>query len=225
MFRMLDTQLLIELEQSWKDAGALYLGDMRPGLTDADINQRIAQLGFDLPEEAWRWYRWHDGSSDHYVTSFRIMTSLAEDVDETMTLQSNDPTWPPGWLKAMNEQPYVIFDCRGAIDTPVPVWHYYQGLVFPTRPLFKSIGDMIMSWIRLINEGHMLWSVDRGWYLRDPCRLRYSSCSAAFPVIRNGSAQRVRSPRLIQRRRRQSPRPTDPIRPCPECSTTGFSTT
>ena len=96
------------------------------------------------------------------------MTTLAEDVDETMTLQSHNPAWPSGWLKAMNEQPYVIFDCRGAVDAPVPVWHYFQGFDFPTRPLFQSIGDMVMWWIRLISEGHMLWSVDRGWYLREP---------------------------------------------------------
>jgi hypothetical protein len=166
--RLLDDSLLAELEESWRGAGVRYLGELRPGLADGQIDQRIERLGFELPEEARRWYRWHDGSDGHYVVEGRVMTSLEEDVDSTAMLRADDQLWVPGWLRAMDEQPFVVFDCRGGFRDPVPVWHYYLGFEMPTRPVFGSIGEMVLYWKSLVDEGAMTWTVEGGWRLTEP---------------------------------------------------------
>ncbi|WP_445152675.1 SMI1/KNR4 family protein [Baekduia sp. Peel2402] len=165
----LDDNLLQALEQSWSDAGAQYLGAMRTGLSDVEIDALDARLGFALPEEVRRWYRWHDGSNEYYITSLRMMTPLADDVDQTLMLEDEDEdedqAWPRGWLRTMSDQPFVAFDCRGAKDDPVPVWHYHLGFEVPTRPVFASIGDMVAYWTGLVTERTLTWSAETGWRL------------------------------------------------------------
>src|SRR4051794_6830793 len=162
---LLDDNLLQSLERSWSDAGAQYLGAMRAGLSDVEIDELDARLDFALPEEVRRWYGWHDGSNEYYITSLRMMTSLADDVDQALMLQGEDQAWPRGWLRTMSDQPFVAFDCRGAKDDPVPVWHYHLGFEPPTRPVFASIGDMVAYWIRLVTERTLTWSPEAGWRL------------------------------------------------------------
>jgi hypothetical protein len=168
MARMLDTELLAQLEAGWRRAGALYVDAMLPGLSDEEIDRTTARLDLALPEEARRWYRWHNGSDGHGINAHRIMTTLDDDVEATVDLQEADLDWKAGWLHVMNETPFVIFDCRGGHDAPVPVWHYFQGFDFPTRPMFDSIGDMVAFWIQLMEEDHTIWSREFGWHLREP---------------------------------------------------------
>jgi hypothetical protein len=61
--RVLDDALLDELGGRWRDLGAPISDALRPGLTDAEIGALTAPLGLVLPEEARRWWRWHDGAS------------------------------------------------------------------------------------------------------------------------------------------------------------------
>jgi hypothetical protein len=164
---MLDPDLLAALEDRWRMAGVPYLDDLPPGLTDEDIDRQAAPLGFALPDEVRLWYRWHNGSSGDYVTEMRTITSLAHDVEFTLAF-SDDPHWPRGWLKVMDEKPYVAFDCRGPADAPVPVWHYDHEYDLPTRPVFGSIGDLVAFWIELIDDGWMAWEINRAWYLNTP---------------------------------------------------------
>jgi hypothetical protein len=163
---VLSPGLLEALEQRWRTAGALYIDEMAPGLTDEQIDTIVAPIGFTLPEEARRWYRWHDGSSRHYVTPSRTMSSLAEDVRRTLLLQEQDPGWKLGWLATMDEMPLVAFDCRDPSNDGAPVWHY-DPVDQPTRPIFHTIGDMVTLWIELIDEGYWAWSAEHGWR---PCR-------------------------------------------------------
>jgi hypothetical protein len=164
---ILNAELLASLEQRWRAAGALYLDEMAPGLTDEEINAIAAPLGFGLPEEARQWYRWHNGSSQHYVTPSRVMTPLAEDVERTLMLQEQAPSWQAGWLRAMDESPWVAFDCRPTSNDTVPVWHY-DPVDHPTRAVFQSIGDMVTLWIEILDNGIWTWSVEKGWQSRDP---------------------------------------------------------
>jgi hypothetical protein len=169
MANFLDEDLLGELEERWRRVGAGFVDRLPPGLPDEDMDAMTERLGLRLPEEARRWYRWHNGSDGSYATALRAMTPLAEDVTVTDVLRQDDAFWIDGWLRTMDENPFVALDCRVAHDEPVPVWHYYQGFEFPTRPMFDSIGDMVLFWIELIDDGHMHWE-NRTWWMREPVR-------------------------------------------------------
>jgi hypothetical protein len=170
MARFLDEELLNTLEEHWRRVGAGFVERLPAGLPDEEMDPLTERLGFRLPEEARRWYRWHDGSDGYDVTSYRMLHSLAEDVEQTTWLTGMDPYWRDGWLHVMSEKPCITFDCRVADDEPVPVWHYYQGFEFPPRPMFDSIGDMVLFWIELIDDGHLRWERGRGWRMREPVR-------------------------------------------------------
>jgi hypothetical protein len=177
---ILDTDLLASLEERWRAAGALYLDEMGRGLSDAEIDHALSELGFDPPEEARRWYRWHNGSDRNYVTPARVMTTIAEDVEQTLWWRNQDPGWQFGWLHVMDEQPHVAFDCRRAADGPVAVWHY-DPVDHPTRPVFQSIGDMVSFWITLVDEGYLTWSVETSWRTREPLPARFNELLAGVP--------------------------------------------
>src|ERR1700754_380651 len=82
--RLLDDVLLGELEAEWRAQGVDYLDAFRPGLDDAEIDRATEPLGFELPEEARRWYRWRDGSDAYDVVFARYIASLREAVEMTV---------------------------------------------------------------------------------------------------------------------------------------------
>ena len=112
MPRLLDDVLLGELEAEWRAQGVDYLDAFRPGLDDAEIDRATEPLGFELPEEARRWYRWRDGSDAYDVVFARYIASLREAVEMTVDNVAIVPDdWRDGWLRAMSERPDVAFDC------------------------------------------------------------------------------------------------------------------
>ena len=60
--RLLDDELLGQLEGRWRKLGAFVARASRPGLTDDQIDALTLGAGLSLPEEARRWWRWHDGA-------------------------------------------------------------------------------------------------------------------------------------------------------------------
>lgn len=161
---MLDSELLRQLEANWLAAGATTLEKMAPGLTDEDIDRIAAPLGFRLPEEVRRLYRWHDGSNLYPFICPRALTSLEQTVEQTLDFVEDDDAWKPGWVHVMDEKPYVVLACSGEDQGLVPVWHYdYAAFDFPSRPVFASIGDMVAFWIDLIDQGSMFWRGESWW--------------------------------------------------------------
>jgi hypothetical protein len=167
---MLDTRLLEELEERWRDQSPALLQRLRPGIDDAEIDRVAEPLGFPIPEEVRRWYRWHNGSIGHPIIFSRCFGTLSDDVVATLDLEEDEDKWKKGWLHVMDEKPYLIFDCRGDVNAPAPVWHfeYSFDLDRPTRPVFDSIGDMVSFWIELIDNGQIFWDVHGEWHIREP---------------------------------------------------------
>jgi hypothetical protein len=165
---MLDIQLLDELEDRWRDQSPVLLNRLRPGIDEVEIDQVAAPLGYAIPEEVRRWYRWHNGSTGRPIIFTRCLVTLASSVAVTLDMQRVDETWPRGWMLAMDEKPDLIFDCRGERNAPVPVWHLDYSFDFPTRPVFDSIGDMVSFWIDLIDDGQISWDADGEWHIREP---------------------------------------------------------
>lgn len=163
MPRMLDAELLEQLESRWRAAGATTLQRMAPGISDDEIDRIAAPLGFRLPEEARRLYRWHDGSGVYPIIWLRGMSCLEQAVSDSVDFEGFDDNWNSGWLHLMDEKPYVLLDCSGEEHAPVPVWHYSYDDEFPTRPVFASIGEMVEFWVALIDDGHMYWNGETWW--------------------------------------------------------------
>ena len=168
MPRMLDDGLLNDLEQRWRDHSPTLLPRLQHGISDAEIDRVAKPLGYAIPEEVRRWYRWHNGSSNQAVILYRTFGTLADDVTRTVELEQDDEAWPKGWMRVMDERPFIVFDCRDADDDHVPVWHFDYSFDHdhPTRPVFASIGDMVTFWIELIDAGHLYWDADN-WHIRD----------------------------------------------------------
>ena len=60
--RLLDDELLGELEARWCRKGAFVAHALRPELTDNQIDALTREAGLSLPAEARRWWSWHDGA-------------------------------------------------------------------------------------------------------------------------------------------------------------------
>jgi SMI1 / KNR4 family (SUKH-1) len=165
MPRMLDEELLSRLERRWHDLGTPMPGRMEAGLDDAQIDRIAASLPFRLPEEVRRIYRWHSGSSLSDIVFSRVLLPLQVSVEDTLDFLATDSDWKPGWLKFMNEKPYIALDCSGGYDDPVPVWHYDYAQLPPTRPAFVSLGELFLFWISLLDDGYMYWDAP-SWRMR-----------------------------------------------------------
>jgi hypothetical protein len=59
--RVLDHELLADLEAAWRSQGAEIAGLLAPGLGDEAMAALLQPLGLTLPEEARIWWGWHDG--------------------------------------------------------------------------------------------------------------------------------------------------------------------
>jgi hypothetical protein len=166
MSRMLDDELLEELERRWRERSPEIFERFAPGLSDEEIIATAAPLGLTLPEEVLRWFRWQNG------TNFPVMLASAfESIDGTVerTEIHRKLDVPHEWLNVMDNQPYVFFDCGGDPPAPAAVWHYDVDRGLPTRPKFQSIGDMVALWIELIDSDQLLWDADGNdwWDVRD----------------------------------------------------------
>jgi hypothetical protein len=156
MPRMLDDEILGQLERRWQELGTTMPDRMEPGLDDAEIDRITAPLVFRVPEEVRRVFRWHRGSSLAPFAAYRTLLPLETSVRLTLGFRQQDDDWRPNWLKFMDEKPYIVLAC-GSYDDPVPVWHYDYAQLPPTRPAFASIGELFLFWISLIDEGYMYW--------------------------------------------------------------------
>jgi hypothetical protein len=169
MPRMLDQELLGELDRRWREQSPALVGRLDSGLADAEIDLLAEPLGYTLPEEVRRWFRWHNGSTNRPIIFTRAFMTLADAVSQTLDFAAMDETLTNGWLHTIDEKPYVVFDCRGEANAPAPVWHFEYSFNFdhPTRPVFESIGDMVAFWIELIDDGQIFWNTKGDWGIRD----------------------------------------------------------
>jgi hypothetical protein len=166
---MLPDGLLNDLEQRWRDRSPTLLQRLCPGIDDAEIDRVAEPLGYVIPEEVRRWYRWHNGSVGYPILFGRSFGTLSDDVAGTLDFEEDEEKWKKGWLQVMDEKPHLIFDCRGGIEAPAPVWHFDYSFDFdrPTRPVFDSIGDMVSFWIELIDNDQIVWGAEGEGRLRE----------------------------------------------------------
>src|SRR4051812_27326402 len=101
---MLDEALLTKLERQWQRKGSRIVEALNPGLTDAEIDDLAAPLGHPIPEEARRWWRWHNGASAFEMVLGRAYSSLEEDVASSLNFRWRYTDWGPRrWVKISTE--------------------------------------------------------------------------------------------------------------------------
>lgn len=179
MPRVLDDNLFAEYDAMLRVQRGGVPDDRPAGLTDAQIDVISESFGFRLPEEVRVWYRWHDGSRWDMFYG-RAQLSLADAVETSRESRAEDEDWQASWLQATNEKPYILFQCDGPADEPVPVWHYDYWGEPPTRPQFESIGEMLLYWMSLVDQGHAFWH-DGSWKLREPVPAEVRSMLGGVP--------------------------------------------
>lgn len=184
----LSTALLEELEQRWRERELPILDQLRPGLTDKEIDELIAPIGLNVPEEARVWWRWHDGA-DLVGTSGEwsfspggsvVFAPLARQVEHYREMRSRsrseavaapeagrdeDFWWGPSWFALTEGRPEVVCDCAAPGPTS-PIYAYDVGMWEELHtPRADSFGQVVTWWIRAYDDG--IWRYDRGQWTLD----------------------------------------------------------
>jgi hypothetical protein len=169
MTRFLDETVLADFEGALRSAGAAIAEAWAPGLNDAQIDELIAPHGIDLPEEARRWWRWHDGFVAGTPPPRRDLTPRRPLFDLAMTLEvfasGRAGMWQlegvDAWLQPAGSKPIIYFACDGARDEPVPV--YAQEDIETPLLALPSIGELVAAWTELIEQRIFTTDSDGLW--------------------------------------------------------------
>ena len=166
MSRYLDDELLTEFDDALRSVNAAITHTWQPGVGDQEIDAAFGPLGLGVPEEARRWWRWHNGyradarPPRHEITPRRPLSSVSRVAEIYKT--SRDWEVPDKLvLQFVGDQPWLSLDCSGPRDAPVPIWMGSHGqedvLVLP------SMGDLVAIWIDLIHTGVFATDNDGLW--------------------------------------------------------------
>jgi hypothetical protein len=171
MPRYLDDSGLERFEAALTSVGVPITRCWAPGLTDAEIDALAASVNLTLPEEARRWWRWHNGvvegtrPQDTQLVPGRPLLDLAmvlEDFGAGRDV-TQDVHRRSALLQPLPDQPWLFFDCDVSHDAPVPI--LVGGPGADIRPGLDSIGELVATWTALIETGafagdHTGWTWD-----------------------------------------------------------------
>lgn len=176
---MLDEELLAAFEARLRHVGAAVVGHFAPGLDDERIDELLAPLGVDLPEEARAWWRWHNGTAraappGTYIIPGREQMPLeaAINLAATANLMVEAFSMPElaKLLHLVSNKPIIYVDGNGPRDAPAPIYSQNDE---PERPeiALPSVGDLIATWTQLIEDGVFATTPDGRWQPLDPNRI------------------------------------------------------
>ena len=183
LVRMLDDALLAALETHWSKQSAPIAGALAPGLSDEQISATTAPLDLDLPEEARRWWRWHNGVVPEAEGSQAVLLGpglqylsleracalcasqreFSREENESRGVPPDDPDtfWPSAWFPITG---HLASDCSTGESemTPIRVAIASDG---PYGVCAPSFGTLVAAWIRALE--HEGWLFDRSLGLWD----------------------------------------------------------
>jgi hypothetical protein len=170
MARLLDTTLLDRLEAAWRAQGAEIMSVLAPGLGDRAMRRALEPLGIDLPEEARRWWGWHNGvtvQTPHgweigpEVGFYSLEQAIRQYFEERASV--NEGEWPDHWLPLtrFSHGPLVI-DCG---DPQTAVVYRVDWEIDDFRAA-DSMGAMVELWLDMFDTGAWSWN-PAGYWNRD----------------------------------------------------------
>ena len=177
---ILDNELLADFEARLRQVGAAVVEYWAPGLDDRRIDELLAPLGIDLPEEARAWWRWHNGTLRgappiaNYIIPSREQQPLegAAKMAETAGLMAEAFDVPEfaKLLHLVSDKPMIYVDCNAPRDAPAPIYSQNDDPE-PPELVLPSIGELITIWSRLIDDGVFATTSDGQWQRLDPDRI------------------------------------------------------
>jgi hypothetical protein len=177
---VLDDELLAGFEMQLRRVGAAVVKQWAPGLDDQRIDELLAPLGIDLPEEARAWWRWHNGTLPEappiatYIIPSREQMPLeaAANLAETANLMVETFNVPElaKQLHLVTNKPIIYVDCNGPREAPAPIYSQNDDPEPPELAL-PSMVELITIWTQLIDDGVFATTPDGQWHRPDPDRI------------------------------------------------------
>jgi hypothetical protein len=166
--RILDGELLTELEAAWQSQGAEIAGVLAPGLSDEAMAALVEPLGLTLPAEARIWWGWHDGVTVTTPYGWEIgpdigFYSLAQAVEQYREEREsvNEGDWPNSWLPFTNfRRGPLIIDCQADERAIVHRVNWEVGH-FPGA---DSMGELVALWLEAMDTGVWSWNPEGAWH-------------------------------------------------------------
>jgi hypothetical protein len=141
-------------------------------------------VGIRLPREARLWWGWHDGAGpqDAYEHAAELgpgkqFLSLSQAVQQCqenraimLELYQDDygPDWQPGWLPMTGGEYPLVLDCSVGDEEPVPVYWFSFEAGDYDKPDALSIGDVVSTWLELIDRGVWVYERDDNRWAYNP---------------------------------------------------------
>lgn len=164
----LDLELLARFDAALRALGAPIVDAWAPGLSDEEIDALLLPLGIDLPEEARVWWRWHNGTrQDASMIDQQLLGRWPCDLQtEAETYASEGQIMKEVWgveklLAVVNDKPAIFFCCAGLREEPVPI--YTQNDIETPSEVLPSIGELVLAWLELIDQGVWTIASDGRW--------------------------------------------------------------
>jgi cell wall assembly regulator SMI1 len=176
--------LLDALLQRWRACGAPIAERLRPGLTRAEIRAMTEPLSLTLPEEALRWWEWHDGtfaaqfSVERALGAFGglVHLTLAEAIElygkrmrpqeewERDTFEEDLVLWDRTWLPIATEDTGRVIVCScgdpSGVLSPVHALEWGEAASEVADRGTRSFGELVTWWIEALDSGG--WHYDAG---------------------------------------------------------------
>jgi hypothetical protein len=155
----LDLELLERFDAELRALGSPIVDTWAPGLSDDQIDALLQPLGIDLPEEARVWWRWHNGARLDAAPITRNLLGGGDPLPlelEAEVYASEHGAMKQVWeveklLGPIGGKPKIYFCCAGPREQPVPI--YTQDDIEAPAEVLPSIGELVLAWIELIQEG------------------------------------------------------------------------
>jgi len=183
----LDDSLLGELEKRWREHGLPIVDALRPGLTDDEMDQLTTSLDLRLPEEARRWWRWHDGAFPPDAgfdpewlgpgSSFFSLATAVEACEQARAISGYgrtdtwDGCWQGSWFPITRFERPPVIDCSVGVNEPVPIRSFFSQEPAVAQPGVRSFGELVKIWIDAFDLGAWDFDPTTGVWNHDIARL------------------------------------------------------
>jgi cell wall assembly regulator SMI1 len=177
---LLTEDLLEQLQARWRQQGMPIAESLRPGLSDAEMDELTQPLGVRLPREARTWWRWHDGADagSANLGPGRVFAPLADAVRNTLSVREImrgvdgelDPMWRPSWLTMNSGGDTTVIDCGGSFGEPVPARYYRFEEPETGATGVPSIGTLVTLYINAFDRGAWAYDAGRRVWCGDPSK-------------------------------------------------------
>jgi hypothetical protein len=178
---------LEELRARWQQQGLHVVDVLRPGLSDAEMDELTAPLGFALPREARVWWGWHDGAQPddqgriEMLGPGRQFLSLVDSIEHSRMYRDSlweaaerdsSLNWQLTWLPLSADVASTVIECGGPFHAPVRCRAYDAELPHLGMVGVESLGALVAMYIRAYDSGGWRFDATLGRWRGDPEKLR-----------------------------------------------------